>query len=76
MDQIFEFDELEEHSSKKKMNAKLISIITVSALAVVIILISTIIIVLKKRINPNKYSSIQDKLEISRDITEKSLITI
>lgn len=76
MDQIFEFDELEEHSAKKKMNAKLISIITVSALAVVIILISTIIIVLKKRINPNKYSSIQDKLEISRDITEKSLITI
>lgn len=76
MDQIFEFDELEEHSAKKKMNAKLISIITVSALAVVIILISTIIIVLKKRINPNKYSSIQDKLEISREITEKSLITI
>lgn len=76
MDQIFEFDELEEHSAKKKMNAKLISIITVSALAVVIILISTIIIVLKKRINPNKYSYIQDKLEISREITEKSLITI
>lgn len=75
-DQIFEFDELEEHFAKKKMNAKLISIITVSALAVVIILITTIIIVLKKRINPNKYSSIQDKPEISRDITEKTLITI
>lgn len=74
-DQIFEFNEFEEYSEKKKINVKLISIIAASVLAVMIVLI-TIVIVLKKRIYPNTNSSKQDKIETSREIYEKPLLTI
>lgn len=75
-DQIFEVNDFDGKSDEKKINVKLISIITASALAAVIVLVITTVVVLKKRINPNVYSSNKDKLELSRDITDESLITI
>ena len=74
-DQIFESDQFEESSGKKK---SMKSIIIISVLVMALVIVVSLVIFIKKRINPNVYSNVNDGIEMSSqstDISMNSLVT-